>query len=207
MKFILALVATAVLAGCASRTDELTIGARNGLNGSNGHSLVSQYVSCTQLECGEAGGTRLDIYIDLDDSLSATEADLYSNSLVACNGSNGLQGEPGSAGPTGETGPTGAPGSNGLPGPTGPAGESGSPGSNGSDATATIANYSSSSCTKIAGTSTYMKPNGSNYKLYTSSSCHSSSAYAEVSEGESYWVSSSDLAVHSSTSLRVISFN
>jgi hypothetical protein len=67
--------------------------------------------------------------------------------------------------------------------------------------------YSASSCTRISGTSTYVKKNGSNFKLYTSSSCSSNTSFAEVSQGEAYWASSSTLVVHDDSSLNAITFN
>jgi hypothetical protein len=99
---------------------------------------------------------------------------------------------------------------NGLPGEQGPqgipglAGEAGADGDSGG--AALLRDYSANSCTNIVGTSKYVKRSGSNYKLYSSSSCSSSSAFAEVSQGEAYWVSSASLAVHADSILRVITF-
>lgn len=205
------------LTGCgAVSTREASITAQNGKDGANGYSVVSIFREASQCECGNAGGQRLDMYLDLDYSLDASETDLYINSLAVCNGANGLNGEtgqPGAQGPqgiAGEVGPAGEQGpqgEQGYPGPTGPQGEDGPQGLQGNPgSSARIDSYSSNSCTKITGTNIYVKPNGGNFKLYNSSSCHSSSAFAEVSEGESYWVSSSALAVHADSSLRVITF-
>lgn len=105
--------------------------------------------------------------------------------------SNGLQGIQGPAGEAGPQGPVG---------PQGPAGE------DGDDRSVTLYNYSGSSCTQILTTGKYVKLNGSNYRLYSSSSCHSSSAFAEVSQGEAYWVSPTVLATHANSTLRVIQF-
>lgn len=91
-------------------------------------------------------------------------------------------------------------------GAQGPQGETGPTGEASEASIATLTDYSGNSCTKIAGTNSYVKKSGSNYKLYTSSICHSSSAYAEVSEGEAYWVSSTAVAIHSPAALRVIEF-
>lgn len=125
-----------------------------GDDGANGHSLVSQYMPATSLECDSTGGSRLDVYVDLDDSLTASEGDVYLNSLVACNGLNGLNGTDGQdgsdgtngnnginghdgvAGPPGSSGPPGLdgnPGHDGLPGPSGAPGTPGAPGQNGSN--------------------------------------------------------------------------
>lgn len=118
-----------------------------GQNGQNGHSLVSQYMAATELECVN-GGNRLDIYIDVDDSLTPSEGDVYQNSLIACNGTNGVDGtngtngvdgapgHDGEAGPPGQAGPPGLngnPGHDGLPGPQGPPGTPGAPGHDGKD--------------------------------------------------------------------------
>jgi hypothetical protein len=83
-------------------------------------------------------------------------------------------------------------------------GEAGSPGV---DAVASLADYSGASCQLIDGTLTYVKKSGSNYKLYSGSTCHSSTAFAEVSQGEAYWVSTTAVAVYSSSALRVITFS
>lgn len=217
-KFLLACIL--VLAGCAK--DESVIATITANDGKNGHSIVSSYNSASELECEGSDGYRLDMYIDLDDSLTASEGDKFSNSLVVCNGQNGLNGENGLQGPQGEqgeqgpqglqglAGPQGEPGAQGSPGPTGPQGPQGPQGIQGpaGSSGATIVSYSSNSCTKISGTSTYVKPTGSsNFGLYSSSSCHSSSKFAEVSQGESYWVSGTSLAIWEDDSLRVITFN
>ncbi len=148
MRLIISIALIVFITNCASKTDQITLNAHNG---ANGHSLVSQYAETSELECGEAGGTRLDVFMDLDDSLSATSGDLYQNSLVACNGSNGsngLSGQPGEPGPAGEVGPqglvglTGAVGPQGLPGLAGPTGPQGSPGLDGSSGSSGSSNDS-----------------------------------------------------------------
>lgn len=203
----------------------------NGLDGANGHSLVSRYHSPSLFECW-TGGTRLDIYIDMDDSLSVSHGDIYQNSLVACNGKNGrdgrnghdgedgqdgldgldgLAGEAGPQGMAGEVGPqgeAGAEGAQGEAGPTGPQGEQGLPGPQGPGASVSITNYTSSSCTPIVGTNRSTKPTGCNSGIYTSSNCSSSSKEIELGYGESFWVSSTALAVKlGTTGIRVINFN
>jgi len=171
----------------------------NGKDGKNGHSLVSEYADASELECSN-GGTRLDIFLDLDDSLSASEGDLYLNSLVACDGETGLSGIPGEVGPRGEIGPQGSAGENGLPGPVGP---QGLPGTNSS-----ITSYTSNSCIQIEGTSYFTKPVGQGSGIYTSSNCHSSSKEFELGEGDSIWLASNVLGVKLlTTGLRVIKFN
>lgn len=186
MNMFKAVVIAVLITGCGSRRSLVA-----DLRANNGHSLVTSLASASELEC-VSGGNRLDVFLDLDYSLTPSAADQYMNSLVACNGAMGLTGA------TGEPGPTGA------IGPVGPAGEPGPAGIDGTSAT--ISTYSGTNCTLISNTSTFMKKSGSNYGLYTTSNCHANSKFAEVSQGESYWASASDLAVWSSTSLRVISF-
>jgi hypothetical protein len=219
MKKILICLAL-VLSGCADKTTvEMRQGlpglngtnGADGLNGSNGHSLVSQFVetSCW-LECAN-GGTRLDIYLDMDDSLSVSESDLYTGSLLACNGANGLNGQTGATGeqgPQGDVGPQGTPGADGVAGPAGPAGPQGLPGADGAQGAdgmgATITVYNTSTCTAIAGTSYYVKGDA----IYSSSGCASNHKVAELDGGDdTFWVSATKLAVENSGSIKVISFN
>lgn len=224
-----------VLAGCNPSREVVDVikgkNGSDGSNGANGHSIVSMYQAASELEC-EVSGSRLDMYIDTDDNLVANEGDVYSNSLVVCNGANGLQGlagadgkdgvdgkdgadgaqgvagEQGPPGADGAVGPQGPAGAAGVAGPVGPQGPAGPQGIQGpAGASATIVSYYGSSCQLIAGTSMYMKASGSNAAFYTSSSCHSSTKVVEISQGESYWASSNALAVWSGSSLRVITFN
>lgn len=144
-KFLLAAIASfALAAGCSPQREVVSIiSGTPGADGANGHSLVSQYQEVTGCECDEQGGSRLDIYLDLDDSLGVSEGDVFQNSLIACNGRNGMrgprgypgvqgeQGIPGEAGPQGipgEQGIQGLPGPQGLVGATGAVGPQGIPG-------------------------------------------------------------------------------
>jgi hypothetical protein len=81
---------------------------------------------------------------------------------------------------------------------------------NGADAEsvnyAQIMDYSATSCTQIADTLSYMKKSGSNFGLYTASSCHGSTKFAEISQGESYWASGFVLVTIASAVARVITF-
>lgn len=226
---------TLVLASCAaSKTGQLIPGPQGpqGPAGSNGHSLVSQTVTIGSGLLCPNGGESLDIYLDLDDSLSVSAADVYQSSLVACNGLNGLnganglegaqgpQGIPGATGPQGligdpgVAGPQGVPGPQGLPGPIGPQGPQGIPGVQGaqgpagpSGSGATITSYTSSSCTNILGTTYYVKV-GSNVSIYNASGCPGGAKVAELSCGESYWFDTNKLGVAiSSGGVRVINFN
>lgn len=224
MKKILALV-TLFMIGCAPATE--TVKVIKGADGANGHSIASLFNEASQCECSN-GGVRLDLFIDLDDSLSASEGDAYQGSTIICNGLNGLngqdgavgeQGPQGEVGPQGETGLAGADGEAGEQGPVGPEGPqgpqgiqgiqglqglTGATGANGTGATITV--YSStSSCISISGTSYYTK----NGDIYSSSSCHSSSKVAVLQgSGETFWVATKMLATdNNGNGIRVINFN
>ena len=239
MKITGILLMTLLLMSCSDdRTTQATVTAKDGATGQtgaqgeqgiNGHSIVTKVAEASECEC-ENSGSRIDMFIDLNNSLNADENDVYQNSIVVCNGRNGAKGERGATGAqgpqgmigpmglmgprglTGAVGPAGAIGPQGIPGiagpigPVGPQGPQGLPGAS-SGSGATIKAYTQSSCTLITGTSTYMKPNGNNFSLYSSSSCSNSSKFAEVSEGESYWASANSLAVWGDCVLRVITFN
>ena len=236
MRFVLILFILLGFAACGKDTVTLTgadgrdgvngtngvdgVNGKDGKDGVNGHSLVSQFVDASSIEC-EDGGNRLDIFIDLDDSLSVSEADLFSNSLIACNGANGLdgqdglngeQGEPGPQGLQGEVGPQGEPGPQGIPGPTGPIGPQGPQGETGAQGPAgsgaAIVAFTSSNCTAISGTSYFTKANGNTAGIYTSSYCFSHTKVFELGLGDSFWVSNTALAVKLNTNgIRVIFFN
>lgn len=122
------------MSSCAESTKQVTVHAddgKDGVDGKNGHSLVSAWNQVYTCECDEAGGTRLDIYMDMDDSLSLSEGDLFQNSIVSCNGRNGLQGIQGIPGEQGIPGAQGPQGVAGEPGATGPQGIPGMPGPQG----------------------------------------------------------------------------
>jgi hypothetical protein len=136
MKYLL-LVLGFVLVGCDKRTEIATVVA---VDGKNGHSLVSQYNTIDSSSDSESdhieclnGGNRLDIFVDMDDSLSVSEGDVYSNSLIACNGLNGLQGLQGIQGVQGEAGEQGRQGIPGRRGPRGRQGPQGIAGLDGAD--------------------------------------------------------------------------
>ncbi len=196
-KKFLIIAAALALTACPGRKETATIyHGQDGANGANGHSLVSQFAEVNGCECDEQGGTRLDIYLDLDDSLSVSEGDTFQNSLIACNGRNGLrgprgltgaqgeQGIPGEAGPQGEqgvpgpqgltgaAGATGATGAQGVAGPVGPIGPQGPQGTMGpagpqGPAGAVLQNYTLSSSTCTSiGDGYYAKKDGDTVKLY-----------------------------------------
>jgi hypothetical protein len=96
----------------------------DGKDGANGHSLVSQINLASDIECS-TGGQRVDIYLDMNDSFTTDEFDLYLNSIVACNGADGedgTDGEDGADGQDGADGKDGAQGLRGEPGEQGPPG-------------------------------------------------------------------------------------
>lgn len=63
----------------------------NGSNGVSGHSLVTEIRSATLIECSTSGQA-LDVYLDIDDTLSKTPGDAFQNSIVTCNGAAGPAG-------------------------------------------------------------------------------------------------------------------
>lgn len=146
------------------------------------------------------------------DGTSCVVQQAESGALLSCSDgseayvANGLPGIQGPQGVPGLAGQDGTDGQDGAPGEDGQDGQPGQDGEDGSDAVATLRDYSGSSCTNIIGTTKYVKKNGSNFKLYSTSSCSSFTAFAEVSQGESYWVSTTALAVHADDKLRVITF-
>lgn len=218
------LLSLLILSACGPAKERTSIyQPKDGKDGSNGHSLVSEYVeSC---EC-ESGGTRLDIFIDIDDSLSVSEGDIYQSSLVACNGAQGQQGEVGEVGPQGiageigpqglqgeigAVGPEGAQGAIGPVGPVGPQGPAGIQGQQGiqgvagSSATAAIT-VTASGCNRILTTAYYSK----NDRVYDNSSCSDSHAgmVADLNGGDSFWVGTNILAVDfTGSSMKIIKFN
>jgi hypothetical protein len=80
-------------------------------------------------------------------------------------------------------------------------------GATGSSATASITNYTGSSCQLISGSSVYVKKSGSNFVLYSSSSCHASGKIYEVSQGEVYAISNNIIGIHATSVLKVLTFN
>lgn len=186
------------LAGCGpSTTVQLIPGptgpqgetGATGATGANGHSLVSQTVAAGEIECATSGN-RLDIYLDMDDSLSVSEGDQFQSALIACNGANGLNGADGLAGATGATGATGdtgATGAQGVPGAAGPQGLAGPAGSVGPQGAQGVAGpVGPAGPQGPQGTTGAQGPAGSGATLqaYTlSSSCQSigSSFYAKKS--------------------------
>lgn len=185
MKLVWLVVTVSILSACAP--DRKVVRIVNGQPGSPGAPGRdgTNGVSCTVLRT--EGGSLL---------LCQDGTEVYvADGRDGTDGSNGQDGEDGSNGTDGQDGSDGNDGIDGEPG------EDGSDG-----ATATIVDYSAVSCTNIAGTSVYVKKNGSNFKLYTTSTCSSSSAFAEVSQGEAYWAATRVLATWSSSAARVIFF-
>lgn len=244
MKVTGILLMTLLLMSCTDdRKTQATVTAKDGLTGQtgaqgeqgvagqNGHSIVTKITEASECEC-ESSGSRIDMFIDLNDNFESDEGDVYQNSLVVCNGRNGqrgergergsqgpqgiqglvgprgLQGLQGIQGPMGQPGDIGPQGIQGVAGPIGPQGIQGPQGQTGAaGSSATIKSYTGSSCTLITGSSMYVKASGYNFGLYTSSNCHSSTKEYEVSQGESYFAASNVLAIWNDGTLRVITFN
>jgi len=229
MKKLMVILCLLSVIGCSPDREVVeVIKGKDGVDGANGHSIVSQFNEASQCECGENGGTRLDLFIDMDDSLSTTESDLYQGSLVACNGANGLNGEngldgtdgaqgvPGEQGPQGEqgeigaqgvAGSTGEQGPVGPQGPTGPQGLQGIPGVAGTNGSGATILASSSTCVQVDG-NYYMK-NDTLYYEDDSSKCDGNHDKVSLnSSGDSLWVAAKKLAVlDGDGELRVIIFN
>ncbi len=183
-----------------------------GETGANGHSLVSQILEASELECSTTG-TRLDIYLDLDDSLNTSDGDLYQVSVVDCDGRNGLDGEdgqPGQSGPPG-LGLVGPPGLNGNPGHDGQTGPNGPPGPQGNDGHgASVGQHNVTSCTSLPGGFYLKKGSGSesgSVGIYTNSSCTGSHDQLNTANS-TFWLTTADLAIYvDSQTVRVLTFN
>ena len=220
-RVIFVAIAVALATGCSPKREVVdVINGAPGAPGANGHSLVSQYMDATELECDSAGGGRLDIYIDMDDSLTASEGDQYQNSLVACNGLNGLNGTdgedgsdgtngnnginghdgiagpPGSAGPpglNGNAGHDGAPGPQGQPGTPGAPGANGNNGENGHDAHVTPRNVTATCSAITANYSALIKNN--TVEIYNGLTCSGQKVFVLTSSASTFWLSATELAV------------
>jgi hypothetical protein len=160
--------------------------------------------------------------MDVDDSLTPTDGDLYQNSLIACNGLNGNHGENGHdgiAGPPGQAGPPGLdgnPGHDGEPGPSGLPGSPGAPGANGhdgapgqdgKDAHVTPKNVTGNCAALTANYDAKIKNN--TVELYTAG--HSCDApwkvFTLTSSASTFWLSSTELAVFvDPAGLRVLTY-
>lgn len=225
----------ALLASCSPAREVVQIvKGDKGDSGNDGYSFASVSTSAG-CECDEAGGTRLDIYLDLDRSESVTEGDAYNSSIVVCNGNNGAQGQQGVAGEQGPQGIQGIPGpqgeagaegQQGIAGPTGPMGPQGPQGLQGPQggAGALIQNYTLNSSCQSVGDGFYAKKDGSVVKLFrdlpgnSGADCDSSGSdsnffdylYADhTSNGTaSVWLSSTRLGFNDGNgNLRVVKFN
>lgn len=210
MNRILLVLSILTIVACSSeKSGVYTIRAENG---KNGHSLVSQYMAATELECANADGSRLDIYIDTDDSLTASDGDVYQNSLIACNGLNGVNGQNGHdgvAGPPGQSGPPGLdgnPGKDGLPGPKGDPGTPGAPGQNGKDAHVTPRNVSAV-CSAISDNYSALVKNNT-VEIYNGLVCSGQKVFVLTSSASTFWLSANELAVFvDPAGLRILTYN
>lgn len=73
----------------------------NGAAGANGKSLVSQSRPASNLECPSSLGSAIDVYLDMDSSLTVSGGDVLQSGLVACNGVAGTNGANAAASVTG----------------------------------------------------------------------------------------------------------
>lgn len=201
-----------------------------GPTGANGHSLVSETVEANSCECDENGGQQLNIYVDMDDSLTVSEGDQFQSGLVACNGANGLngtnglpgadgpqgvpgeQGPQGIPGPQGEVGPEGAQGVAGPVGPMGPTGPQGATGAQGpAGAGAVLQSYTLTNTCQSVGSGYWATKSSDSAKLYSDEDCHH--LVTTMASGQSsYWLSTNRLAFADSDTtnsvvLRVLNFN
>lgn len=160
MKKLIGLLLAAFLINACAKTE--TISATKGDKGDPG--APGQNAHQTLFVASE-DGTVLNLYVDMDDSLTVTEGDLIYGSVTLPAGPQGEPGEDGQNGNDGEQGPEG---------PQGPAG--------GSTGTVAITSFTSSSCTAIGSTGLYGKSGSNEYNVYTSSSCHSSSKVMSLDE-------------------------
>ncbi len=212
MRTLTLILAITGFLGCNHRTEQITLSAQNG---ANGHSLVSQYMATTELECDAAGGARLDIYIDLDDSLTASEGDLYSNSLVACNGLSGTNGNPGHdgiAGPPGSSGPPGLdgnPGQDGSPGPSGAPGTPGAPGHDGANGNGHVSPRDVGPvCSNVSPAYDALTKNNT-VELYPAGvSCQANQkVYTLTSAASTFWIDIGLAVFVDPSGLRILEFN
>jgi hypothetical protein len=136
MKLIALTTLALLITSCGQKESISLIKGEDGKDGKNGHSLVSQYDSDLS-ECASGTGSRLDIYIDIDDSLDVSEGDKFQSSLITCDGSDGVDGDQGAIGPVGPQGLMGAAGPQGVQGSQGIQGIKGDAGLNGAGCTLT----------------------------------------------------------------------
>lgn len=155
-----------------------------GESGANGHSLVSATTSNPE-ECGESGGSKLEAYLDVDDSGDVSEGDSFQSALVACNGAAGVQG------------PQGLIGSQGEPGETGSS----------TSVTITATNMTDGTCKNLGGVYGKRQSSSDHVKLYSSSTCFSGSALVELDDQDFYFLNNSTLFLLQDLVLRKAVFN
>lgn len=183
-------LAAMLMVGCAVDTE--TVRVIKGADGKDGVSCtLSEVEGGVSLSCSDE--TSFTIYHGQNgqngengnDGLSCSVEQLEGGAEITCGDSSAIV----------------------LNGTDGQDGQDGEDGENGSDGGGvTITSYSGNSCTLIAGSSVYVKKGNNNAGLYTSSSCHSRTKYAEVSQGEAYWVSTNMLATWNGSSIKVLTF-
>lgn len=88
----LAILFSVLLFGCSPVTH-----SGMSFKGADGHSIIPLTPGTLPGVCSN-GGSSVDLYLDLDNTLSVTEGDLYQSTVFAC---NGIDGAVGPAGPSG----------------------------------------------------------------------------------------------------------
>lgn len=200
MKAVFLVLGFIATLGCAQSETVLLKGPAGqpgapGEVGAPGHSAVSLSRAASELEC-EVSGTAVDVYLDLDDSLSVTEGDTLQSGLVACNGANGLDG---------------ADGANGVDGADGSDGQDGADGADGEDgtnATAVMTAYTiGSSCQVIHSGWSAKKHDSDSVKVYSNESCSGSSETLDDDNDDMFVISNSVVLLYQNLVIRKLVFN
>lgn len=90
------------VASCGNPQDEVVE-----VVGNDGHAVVVKTYEDNRGNCAN-GGTIIETYLDLDDSLTVTDDDQLQSTNTICNGVKGNTGITGATGPTGSAGSTNA---------------------------------------------------------------------------------------------------
>lgn len=220
-----AVAAVMLAVGCGPRREKVEVYGHDGVDGTDGDNGKSGPAG-KQGPQGEPGATGAQgpqgergadgapgvagqscSASEVEGGLMISCGDGESNSFYIRDGVDGRDGQNGADGADGRDGTDGADGADGQDGSDGEDGADGADGEDGSNGISSITSFTSSSCANVTATSKYYKVSGSNVGLYTSSTCHSSTKFAEVAQGEAYWITNSILAVWKSGGMNVIYFN
>jgi len=215
---LILIIAAIALSGCAKDGSNGSDG-RSGVDGTpgigtpgapgqDGYSIVSKTPGTLPPTCTN-GGAAVDLYLDLDRSLTYTVGDSYQSTLFACNGIDGQDGEDGQDGQDGADGEDGADGQDGQDGAQGP------PGTPGSTGTMTFKTFFSTlACQKIMTGFSAQRPStgAGNLEVYANETCAGGAIQTLNADGnDAYWPTTSTLLIlngtGSSTTLFIINFN